>query len=177
LERAKSLLQKLFAKHAEPGTAADRPRDGRFIQLQRRARVSRLLSWAVRRGKATGKETLMSEKKGPGKLADGKGTQKPTKSTGGKASKGFTDEERAAMRERAQELKAAARRAQRADKADGESEVLAKIAEMPEPDRTIAGRLHAIIKASAPALSPRTWYGMPAYAKDGNVVCFFQSAQ
>jgi uncharacterized protein YdhG (YjbR/CyaY superfamily) len=81
------------------------------------------------------------------------------------------------MRERAQELNAAARRGPRAGKTDGESDVLAKIAEMPEPDRTMADRLHAIIKASAPALSPRTWYGMPAYAKDGNVVCFFQSAQ
>ena len=86
----------------------------------------------------------------------------------GKAVKGFTDEERAAMKERAQELKA--------DKADGESDVLAKIAEMPKPDRAMAERLHAIIKASAPGLSPRTWYGMPAYAKDGKVVCFFQSA-
>ena len=86
----------------------------------------------------------------------------------GKAVKGFTDEERAAMKERAQELKA--------DKADGESDVLAKIAEMPKPDRAMAERLHAIIKASAPALSPRTWYGMPAYAKDDQVVCFFQSA-
>ena len=94
-----------------------------------------------------------------------------------KASSGFTDEERAAMRERAKELKAAARRGPRADKADGESDVLAKIAAMPEPDRTMAERLHAIIKASAPDLSPRTWYGMPAYAKDGKVVCFFQSAQ
>src|SRR6266496_6574422 len=93
-----------------------------------------------------------------------------------KAVKGFTDEERAAMKERAQELKAGARRGTRAKKADGESDVLAKIAEMPEPDRAMAERLHAIIKASAPALSPRTWYGMPAYAKDGNVVCFFQSA-
>ena len=104
-------------------------------------------------------------------------TQKPARSTTGRASKGFTDEERAAMKERAQELKAAARRGPRAGKADGESAVLAKIAEMPEPDRAMAERLHAIIKASAPALSPRTWYGMPAYAKDGNVVCFFQSAQ
>src|SRR5579875_3714448 len=104
-------------------------------------------------------------------------TQKSAKSTTGKASKGFTDEERAAMRERAQELKAAARRGPRAGKADGESAVLAKIAEMPEPDRAMAERLHAIIKASAPALSPRTWYGMPAYAKEGKVVCFFQSAQ
>jgi uncharacterized protein YdhG (YjbR/CyaY superfamily) len=94
----------------------------------------------------------------------------------GKAVKGFTDEERAAMKQRAQELKAEARRGPRAKKADGESDVLAKIAEMPEPDRAMAERLHAIIKASAPALSPRTWYGMPAYAKDGNVVCFIQSA-
>jgi hypothetical protein len=83
----------------------------------------------------------------------------------------FTDEERAAMRERARELKAGA------SKADGENVVLAKIAEMPEPDRTMAKRLHAIIKAAAPALSSKTWYGMPAYAKDGNVVCFFQSGQ
>jgi uncharacterized protein YdhG (YjbR/CyaY superfamily) len=105
------------------------------------------------------------------------GTQQSAKRTAGKASKGFTDEERAAMRERAQELKAAARRGPRAGKADGESDVLAKIAEMPGPDRAMAGRLHAIIKASAPALSPKTWYGMPAYAKDGTVVCFFQSAQ
>ena len=106
-----------------------------------------------------------------------KGKQKSAKSTTGKASKGFTDEERAAMRERAQELKAAARRGPGAKKADGESDVLAKIAEMPQPDRAMGKRLHAIIKASAPALSPRTWYGMPAYAKDGQVVCFFQSAQ
>jgi uncharacterized protein YdhG (YjbR/CyaY superfamily) len=97
-----------------------------------------------------------------------KGTQQSAKRTtaSGKTSKGFTAEERAAMRERAQELKAEAT----------ESDVLAKIAEMPEPDRTMAGRLHAIVKASAPALSPKTWYGMPAYAKDGKVVCFFQSA-
>jgi uncharacterized protein YdhG (YjbR/CyaY superfamily) len=108
-----------------------------------------------------------------------KATQKSAKSTTAikKKSKGFTDEERAAMKERAQELKAEARRGPRADKADGESAVLAKIAEMPEPDRAMAERLHAIIKASAPALSPKTWYGMPAYAKDGKVVCFFQSAQ
>jgi uncharacterized protein YdhG (YjbR/CyaY superfamily) len=101
-----------------------------------------------------------------------KATQKSAKSTTAsrKKSKGFTNEERAAMKERAQELKAAA------DKAEGESAVLAKIAEMPEPDRAMAKRLHAIIKASAPALSPKTWYGMPAYAKDGKVVCFFQSA-
>jgi uncharacterized protein YdhG (YjbR/CyaY superfamily) len=94
-----------------------------------------------------------------------------------KKSKGFTDEERAAMKERAEELKVDARRGRLADKADGESAVLAKIAEMQEPDRAMAERLHAIVKASAPDLSPKTWYGMPAYAKDGDVVCFFQSAQ
>jgi uncharacterized protein YdhG (YjbR/CyaY superfamily) len=108
-----------------------------------------------------------------------KATQKSAKSTtaSGKKAKGFSDEERAAMKERAQELKAAARRGPRADKVDGESAVLAKIAEMPEPDRAMAERLHAIIKASAPALSPRTWYGMPAYAhKDGKVVCYFTAA-
>ena len=85
--------------------------------------------------------------------------------------KGFTAEERAAMKERAQELKAAAGRA------EGESAVLAKIAELPEPDRAMAKRLHAIVKASAPALSPKLWYGMPAYAKGDKIVCFFQSAQ
>jgi uncharacterized protein YdhG (YjbR/CyaY superfamily) len=101
-----------------------------------------------------------------------KGTKKSAKSTTatGKTSKGFTDEERAAMKERAKELKAAA------DKADGESAVLAAIAAMPRPDRAMGKRLHAIIKASAPILSPKTWYGMPAYTKDGKVVCFFQSA-
>ena len=93
-----------------------------------------------------------------------------------KAVEGFTAEERSAMKERAKELKAASRRSPRADKADGESDVLAKIAEMAEPDRAMAERLHAIIKATAPDLSPRTWYGMPAYAKEGNVVCFFQDA-
>ena len=107
-----------------------------------------------------------------------KDTQKSAKSATAinKKSKGFTDEERAAMKERAQELKTEARRGRRAGKANGESDVLAKIAEMPEPDRVMAEQLHAIIKASAPALSPRTWYGMPAYAKDGKVVCYFQSA-
>jgi uncharacterized protein YdhG (YjbR/CyaY superfamily) len=108
-----------------------------------------------------------------------KGTQKSPTSTSatGKKPKGFTDDERVAMRERLQELKADARRGRRADKADGESAVLAKIAALPQPDRAMGERLHAIIKANAPALSPKTWYGMPAYAKDGNVVCFFQSAQ
>jgi uncharacterized protein YdhG (YjbR/CyaY superfamily) len=108
-----------------------------------------------------------------------KGTQKSPDSTTatGKKSKGFTDEERVAMRERLQELNADARRGQRADKADGESAVLAKIAALPQPDRVIGERLHGIIKANAPALSPKTWYGMPAYVKDGNIVCFFQSAQ
>jgi uncharacterized protein YdhG (YjbR/CyaY superfamily) len=107
------------------------------------------------------------------------GTQKSAEGTTAidKKSKGFTAEERAAMKERAQELKAEARRDPRADKADGESDVLAKIAEMQGPDRAMAKRLHALVKASAPGLSPRTWYGMPAYAKDGKVVCFFQSAQ
>ena len=101
-----------------------------------------------------------------------KETQKSAKSTAaiGKKFKGFTDEERVAMKERVQELKGAG-------KADGEGAVLAKIAGMPESDRAMGKRLHAIIKASAPALSPRTWYGMPAYAKDGKVVCHFQSAQ
>ena len=118
----------------------------------------------------------MSEKKAPGKLARAKGTQKSAKSTTstGKKSKGFTDEDRAAMKERAQELKGAARADK--DKVAGESAVLAKIAEMPEPERAMAQRLHAIITTSAPALSPKTWYGMPAYAKDGKVICFFQSA-
>jgi uncharacterized protein YdhG (YjbR/CyaY superfamily) len=108
-----------------------------------------------------------------------KDTKRSAKSTtaNDKKFEGFTDEERGAMKERAQELKAAARRGPRAAKADGESAVLAKIAEMPEPDRAMGERLHAIIKASAPALSPKLWYGMPAYAKDGKVVCFFQSAQ
>ena len=102
-------------------------------------------------------------------------TKSATKKTA-KSTKGLSADERAAMKERAGELKAAARRGPRADKADGESAVLAKIAEMPESDRAMAKRLHAIVKASAPALSPKTWYGMPAYAKDGKVVCFFQSA-
>ena len=89
---------------------------------------------------------------------------------------GFSAEERAAMKERAQELKAQSRRGTRS-KTDGESDVLAKIAEMPEPDRQMALRLHEIVKGGAPALSPRTWYGMPAYALDGKVVCFFQGAK
>ena len=101
-----------------------------------------------------------------------KGTTAKNKTSGG-----FTADERAAMKEHAQELKTAARRSPRAAKADGESDVLEKIAEMPERDRAMAERLHAIVKASAPALSPRTWYGMPAYAKDGKIVCHFQSAQ
>ncbi len=101
-----------------------------------------------------------------------KDRQKTAKSTTGKASEVLTDGERAAMREVVQE-----RRRERSGKADGESDVLAKIAEMPKSDREMAERLHALIKASAPDLTPRTWYGMPAYAKDGNVVCFFQSGQ
>ena len=102
-----------------------------------------------------------------------KETQKSAKGTTAtkKKAEGFTDEERAAIKERVRETKAVA------DKADGESALLASIAAMPKPDRAMAERLHAVIKASAPALSPRTWYGMPAYAKDGKVVCFFQPAQ
>jgi uncharacterized protein YdhG (YjbR/CyaY superfamily) len=94
-----------------------------------------------------------------------------------KTYEGFTAEERAAMKDRAKELKAAGRRGSRAAKADGESEVLAKLAEMDEPDRVLGERLHAIIKATAPSLTPKTWYGMPAYAQDGKIICFFQSAQ
>jgi len=107
-----------------------------------------------------------------------KDTKKSAKGKGatGKGTKVFTDDERDAMVARAQEVKTERRRGPRAEKADGESDVLAKIAEMPKPDRAMAERLHAIIKASAPALSPKTWYGMPAYAKDGKVVCFFTSA-
>jgi len=107
-----------------------------------------------------------------------KDTQKSAKSTTAtkKRFEGFTDEERAAMKDRVQEQKVSARRGPR-EEADGESEVLAKIAELPEADRTLGERLHAVIKASAPALSPRLWYGMPAYAKDGKIVCHFQSAQ
>ena len=101
-----------------------------------------------------------------------KDTQKASKrSTAKKRREGFTNEEKGAMKERVKEMKAAA------DEAEGETAVLAKIAEMPARDRVMAKRLHAIVKASAPALSPRTWYGMPAYAKDGKVVCFFQSGQ
>ena len=103
-------------------------------------------------------------------MSDKKTTQKS-----GTTAKGFTPEERAAMKERARELKAEARANK--SRADGESDVLAKIAEMHGPDRALAKRLHALVKASAPALSPKTWYGMPAYAKDGKVVCYFQSAQ
>ena len=108
-----------------------------------------------------------------------KGAKKSAKGTTviAKASTGFTDEERLAMRERVQELKGAARRDPGAGKADGESAVLAKIAAMPAPERAMGKRLHAVIKASAPVLSPKLWYGMPAYAKDGKIVCFFQSAE
>ena len=110
----------------------------------------------------------MSARKNTQKSAKGSGATNPK-------AKGFTDEERAAMKARAQELKAEARASN--EKADGESVALAAIAAMREPDRGMAKRLHAIVKASAPALSPKTWYGMPAYAKDGKVVCFFQSGQ
>jgi uncharacterized protein YdhG (YjbR/CyaY superfamily) len=107
----------------------------------------------------------------PQKQAAKRSARPSDKRSTGKASETFTAEEKAAMRERAREVKAAAA------KADGESEVLAKIAEMRGSDRTMAERIHAVIKATEPAISPRTWYGMPAYAKDGNVVCFFKPAQ
>jgi len=109
-------------------------------------------------------------------MAEKTSAKKVGKAAVAKPSKGFTAEEREAMKARVREVKAEARRA-RGDKGDGEGEVLAKIAELPEPDRTMARRLHDIVKASAPNLVPRLWYGMPAYAKDGNVVCFFQSGQ
>jgi uncharacterized protein YdhG (YjbR/CyaY superfamily) len=109
-------------------------------------------------------------------MADPQKSSKSTTATGkGKSFDGFTDEERGAMKERAKELKAESRRG-KAGKADGERDVLDKIAEMPEPDRSMAERLHAIITASAPTLAPRTWYGMPAYAKGGKVVCYFTPA-
>jgi uncharacterized protein YdhG (YjbR/CyaY superfamily) len=110
-------------------------------------------------------------------MPERKPAKKGSKASAGKASQGFTAEERAAMKERAAELKATGRRGSGASKAAGEQDVLAKIAEMSEPDRGLAERLHAIVKASAPDLAPRTWYGMPAYARDGKVVCFFQSAE
>jgi uncharacterized protein YdhG (YjbR/CyaY superfamily) len=105
-----------------------------------------------------------------------KTTKTSPKRTTPKSPNGFTTEERAAMKERAQELKNASRRGGRASKADGESDVLAKIEAMQGADRAIAKRVHEIVKASAPTLAPRTWYGMPAYAKDGKVVCFFRDA-
>ena len=105
-------------------------------------------------------------------MSDSKGTAKSTR-TRDTAAKGFTDEERAAMQERGRELKASRKAS---GKQDAEREVLEKVAEMPESDRVMAERLHELIKANAPDLSPKTWYGMPAYARDGKVVCFFQSA-
>jgi uncharacterized protein YdhG (YjbR/CyaY superfamily) len=116
---------------------------------------------------------MTSAKKGAKKMA----TKTSAKGAAGGSSNGFTAEERAAMKERVRELKAGARRGPGAGNADEERAVLAKIAEMPQPDRSMAERVHAIIKAAAPALAPRLWYGMPAYAKDGKVVCFFQDAQ
>jgi uncharacterized protein YdhG (YjbR/CyaY superfamily) len=114
----------------------------------------------------------MGEPAQEGTMSARKATKKSAKSTtaAGRKSKGFTAEERAAMKERARELKA------EADKANDEEAVLAKIAEMPEPDRAMAKRIHEIVKTSAPDLSPRTWYGMPAYTKEGQVVCFFTAA-
>jgi uncharacterized protein YdhG (YjbR/CyaY superfamily) len=121
----------------------------------------------------------MGEPAEEGTMSAKKATQKYAKSTTASdtTSERWTDEERAAMKDRAQEVRAAKRGGARAGKADGERDVLAKIAEMPEPDRVMGERIHAVIKASAPELSPRLWYGMPAYTKDGKVVCFFQAAQ
>jgi uncharacterized protein YdhG (YjbR/CyaY superfamily) len=112
-------------------------------------------------------------------MTDTQKTTKPTKTTAatGRTAKGFTDEERAAMQDRVKEVKAAGRRGPRPEEPDDEGAVLAKIAELPGPDRAMAERLHTIIKASAPVLAPKLWYGMPAYARDGKVVCFFQSGQ
>ena len=135
---------------------------------------ARWVMTVTRGGKRWGawmEDSFMTERKAAKKSAE-----TSAKGTSGKASKGFTGDERAAMKERAQELKADARRGPRGDQADEEGAVLAKIAEMPEPDRAMGERVHAIIKANAPVLSPRLWYGMPAYAKDGKVVCFFQGA-
>jgi uncharacterized protein (DUF1697 family)/uncharacterized protein YdhG (YjbR/CyaY superfamily) len=128
---------------------------------------------SMSKGKAPRKSTC-DPTRSTARKASGKSP--PGGSTAEKKAKGFAEEERAAMQERARELKAEARRGTRASKSDGESDVLAKIAEMQGPDRAMAERLHAIIKSSAPILSPKTWYGMPAYARDGKVVCFFQSA-
>ena len=125
--------------------------------------------------KSTAKQAA---KKAAAKSSTTKATQESAKSKTaiGRTSKGFTDEERAAMKERARELKAEARATK--DKAEGERDVLEKIAEMPKADRVLAERVHEIVTVNAPGLSPKTWYGMPAYAnKDGKVVCFFQSAQ
>jgi uncharacterized protein YdhG (YjbR/CyaY superfamily) len=121
----------------------------------------------------------MGEPAEEGTMSAQKATQKSAKSTTASdtTSERWTDEERAAMKDRAQEVRAAKRGGTRAGKADGERDVLAKIAEMPEPDRVMGERIHAVIKASAPELSPRLWYGMPAYTKNGKVVCFFQAAQ
>jgi len=120
----------------------------------------------------------MSPKKEALSTATKTGSKKAKPPTGtSDTKKDFSAAEKAAMKERAQELKAESRGGKRAGKADGEGDLLAKIAEMPEPDRSMATRIHAIIKANAPDLSPKTWYGMPAYARDGKVVCFFQGAK
>ena len=119
----------------------------------------------------------MAKTKGVRQSGDVNGGRKMKLKRRGPAAGKFTGEERAAMAERAGELKAASRRGNTGEPTDGESQVLAKIGQMREPDRGMAERLHAIIKSAAPSLSPKTWYGMPAYASDGNVVCFFQSAQ
>ena len=109
-------------------------------------------------------------------MADSRAAKPRARQTAGKTTSAFTDEEKEAMKERATEQRAAARRGPRASRAAGEADALAKIAEMPAAERAMAERLHSLIKDAAPELSPRTWYGMPAYAKDGDVICFFQSA-
>jgi hypothetical protein len=126
----------------------------------------------------TARKELTDENHVEDVMAPRKATKKTAENARGADAVGFTDDEKAAMKERARELKAEARRKSSSakDKSDGESDLLAKIAGMPEPDRTMATRIHALIKANAPAMTARTWYGMPAYAKDDKVVCFFQSA-
>ncbi len=163
-------------RHVKAGRVAEGAHPRRLCRHQDEARGRESHSVGSARGCVIMGGTAGSRRRGEASnvghdeddsMSPKKNTPKPGKNT---AAKGFSDEERAAMRERARELKA------EAEKADGEEALLARIAEMPEPDRSMARRLHASVKAAAPALAPKTWYGMPAYAKDGKVVCFFQSA-
>jgi hypothetical protein len=153
--RAEYVAESFHCEASQLCGSGFRPQDCRRPPIVRKFRIIK-----IRRGKAAGKEMLMSEKKAQGELARAKGTQKSAESTTKKAAK-----------------KAAARPGPRSDKANGESAVLAKIAAMPGPYRAMGERLHAVIKASAPDLSPKVWYGMPGYAKDGKVVCFFRGGQ